>query len=137
MLACSGSWTGPTAVMKAPTPPPRKREPLHVRVIGFLNTSSKLPSFWVGARFLWLPLAPSPPSHPAVHFDLPLAFDLLSESPLSAVAQQPLFSLQIRAWSRSVGAPDSLFEAAGRLKQMRDGLFVRRCNQKGGGGGGG
>lgn len=36
-----------------------------------------------------------------------------------------------------MGAPDSLFEAAGRLKQMRDGLFVRRSNEKGGGGGGG
>lgn len=32
-----------------------------------------------------------------------------------------------------MGAPDSLFEAAGRLKQMREGLLVKRSNRRGGG----
>lgn len=34
-----------------------------------------------------------------------------------------------------MGAPDSLFEAAGLLMQMREGQFGRRANQRGGGGG--
>lgn len=62
-------------------------------------------------------------SPPAVHFDLPLIFDPLSKSSLSAAAQprsaNPHFSLQIWARSRSVWASDSLFEAAPWLSPLR------------------
>lgn len=62
-------------------------------------------------------------SPPAVHFDLPLVFDPLSKSLLSAVAQLHSaslhLSLQILAWSHSVWASDSLFEAATWLALLK------------------
>lgn len=69
-------------------------------------------------------------SSPAVHFDLPLIFDPLSKSSLSAVAQLHSanlhFLLQIWARSHSVWASDSLFEAAPWLRPSEERKSI--CN---------